>query len=121
MMQDRIHALLAATSIYRCWRYAVLNYATLWFVVPTHLKTLGQVYLQRSCNASLLIVFDADAWGACSTHQATVSLLPHMQRVKKVRLFASSQVLNEIFTLGLYCTRVEDVSLEIVPAPTDEE
>lgn len=55
------------------------------------------------------------------THQATVSLLPHMQRVKKVRLFASSQVLNEIFTLGLYCTRVEDVSLEIVPAPTDEE
>ena len=121
IMEDRITALLVATSVCRHWRYAVLDHATLWSVVPIHRKSLGQLYLQRSRNVPLSIVFYADAMRACSAHQATVSLLPHMQRVKKVQLFAPSQALNGIFsTLGLYGTCLEDIGLEIKPAPTDE-
>ena len=121
IMQDRIMALLVATSICRHWRYALLDHATLWSIVPIHCKSLGQLYLQRSRNVPLSIIFYADAKGPCSAHQATVSLLPHMQRVKKVQLFAPSQALNGILsTLGLYGTCLEDISLEIKPAPTRE-
>ena len=120
-MEDRVEALRVATSVCRRWRYAVLDHATLWSVVPIYLKFLGPLYLQRSRNVPLSIVFYANGRSACSAHQATVSLLPHMQRVKKAQSFAPSQALNGIFsTLGLYGTSLEDIRLEINPAPTDE-
>jgi len=121
IMQERIKALRVATSICQYWRYAVLDHATLWSIVPIHRKTLGQLYLQRSGNAPLSIVFCADAQGACSAHQATVLLLPHMQRIKSVQFFASSQAINAIFSsFEVYGARLEGIGLEIKPAPTGE-
>lgn len=120
-MRGRIKALLVATSICQYWRYAVLDHATLWSVVPIHRKTLGPLYLQRSCNAPLSIVFNAEAQGACSAHQAVVLLLPHVQRVKKVQFFAPSQALNEIFsTLDQYGAHLDEIGLEVMPAPVGE-
>ncbi|KAF9650272.1 hypothetical protein BDM02DRAFT_3127754 [Thelephora ganbajun] len=120
-MQDRINDLLIATSICRYWRYAVLDHATLWSVVPVYRKTLGPLFLQRSRNVPLSIVFYADAPGACSAHQATVSLLPHIQRVRGVQLFAPSLVVNGIFsTLELYGINLDEIGLEINPPPSGE-
>ena len=121
IMQERIRALHIATSICQYWRYAVLDHATLWSIVPIHRKALGKLYLERTGNAPLSIVFCADAQGACSAHQATVSLLPHMQRIKNVQFFASSQAINAIFSsLEQYGTPLEGIGLEIKPAPTSE-
>ena len=50
---DHIEALLEATSICRHWRYAVLDDAILWSLVPAHLKALGPLFLQRSRNMPL--------------------------------------------------------------------
>ena len=56
-IEERISALLAVTRICRYWRYAALDDALLWSVVPVYRKILGPLFLQRSRDAPLSIVF----------------------------------------------------------------
>ena len=121
LMQEHIRALLIATSICRYWRCVALNDVTLWSVVPIYHKTLGPLCLERSCGAPLSVVFYADATGACSSHEATVSLPPHIQRIKELQLSTHTQALNGIFSaLELDGGRLEGINLEIKPTPTEE-
>lgn len=121
-IEDRVKSLLTATSICRYWRYAVLDNAALWSVVPAYRKTLGPLFLQRSRNVPLSIVFYADAPRRCSAHQATVSLLPHIQRVRNSQFFAPPQALNEMFfTLERFGTHLDEIGIEIKSPPTGGE
>ena len=106
-IQDRISALLGATSICRYWRCAVLDDASLWSVVPAHLKNLGPLFLQRC----------PDARRSCSAHQATVSLLPYTQRIKRAELFASTQASDVVFSaLDRYGTCLDEIGMFSFPS-----
>ena len=124
LIQKRLEVLLTATSICRYWRHAAIDHATLWSVVPIDRKSLGELFLQRSRNAPLLITFEVNTRRCCPAHQAMVLLLPHMQRVKKVQFRAPAPVLNDIFsTLNLYGNgaQLEEISIKVDQSPGDEK
>jgi len=124
LTQKRLEVLLTATSICRYWRYAALDHATLWSVVPIDRKSLGGLFLQRSRDTPLFITFEVNTRRCCPAHQAMVLLLPHMQRVKKVQLRASAPVLDDIFsTLNLYGNgaQLEEISVKVDQFPGDEK
>lgn len=115
LMEERLEVLLTATSICQYWRYAALDHATLWSVVPVDRKRLGELFLQRSRNAPLSITFVANP-GSCSPHQAMVLLLPHVQRVRKVQLRAPIPPLTEFLSaLNLYLNgaQLEEISIKV--------
>lgn len=123
-IQERLNALLTATSICRYWRYAALDHATLWSVVPIDRKTLGVLFLQRSRDAPLLIAFEVNTRKCCPAHQAMVSLLPHMQRVKKFQVRAPIPVLNEVLsTLNRFGRggQLEEMNVRVDECPSDVE
>ena len=97
-MQKRLNVLFTATSICRYWRYAAVDHATLWSVVPMDHRYLGELFLQRSRNAPLSVTFEAKTRKCYPAHQAIVSLLPHIQRIEKVHFCASGTVLDEVFS-----------------------
>jgi len=97
-MQERLDALLTATGICRYWRHAALDHATLWSVVPMDHKSLGELFLQRSRNAPLLVTYGMKTRNRCPAHQAMASLLPYMHRVESVHLRAPVVVVNEVFS-----------------------
>jgi len=122
-VKKRLNVLLIATSICRYWRYAALDHATLWSIVPIDRRSLGGLFLQRSRNASLSIIFEVNTRRCCPAHQAMVLLLPHMQRVKKVQFRAPAPVLNEIFTtLNSYIrgAQLEEISVRVDEFPGDK-
>lgn len=96
-VRERLDVLLTVTGICRYWRRAALDHATLWSVVPVDYCNLGELFLRRSRNASLTVIFEATIGKSSRAHQAMISLLPHMQRVEKVHFRASAVVLDEIF------------------------
>ena len=95
-MRERLDVLLTVTGVCRYWRCAALDYATLWSIVPVDRQNLGELFLWRSRNAPLTVVFEA-VIKSSRAHQAMISLLPHMQRVEKIHFQASAGVLNEVF------------------------
>ena len=122
LIRKRLDALLKATRICRYWRHAALDHATLWSVVPIDRRSLGELFLQRSRNAPLLVTFEVKTRRCCPAHQAMVSLLPHMQRVKRVRFCAPAPVLNEIFsTLNSYMlgAQLEEINIRTDEYPGD--
>lgn len=123
LIRERLGVLLTATSICQYWRHAALDHATLWSIVPIDRRSLGELFLQRSRNAPLLIIFDVKTRRCCTAHQAMVSLLPHMQRAKKVRFCAPAPVLNGILsTLNSYMrgAQLEEISIRVDIFPSDE-
>ena len=122
-IRKRLEALSVATSICRYWRFAALDHAFLWSVVPMDCKNLAELYLQRSRNAPLFITLEEDQRRR-PVHQAMVSLLPHMQRVKKVQFHAPVPVLNEIFsTLNRFVSgaQLEEINIRVDGFPGDEK
>ena len=123
-IQKRLDVLLRVTSICRYWRYAIIDHATLWSIVPIDRRSLGEVFLQRSRNAPLSITFEVDTRRCCPAHQAMVSLLPHIRRVNKVQFRASAPVLNQIISgLKLYTfgPQLEEIKVRVDGPPNDEK
>lgn len=119
----RLDVLFKVTSICRYWRYAAIDHATLWSVIPIDHRSLGELFLQRSRDAPLSITYVVETRRCCPAHQAMVSLLPHMQRVKKVQFRAPAPALNEIFsTLNSYArgAQLEEVCIQAHDFPGDE-
>lgn len=123
-IKERLVVLSTATSICQYWRYAALEHASLWSIVPIDRKSVGELFLRRSRNAPLFITFEVNTWRCSPAHQAMVSLLPHMQRVKKVQLRAPAPVLDDIFsTLNRYGygAQLEEISIRADGSPSDEK
>ena len=121
-IQKRLNVLLKVTSICRYWRYALIDHATLWSVVPMDRRSLGEAFLQRSRDVSLLITFEINTRRCCPAHQAMVSLLPHIGRVKKVQFRAPAPVLNQIFSnFNVYTSgaQLEEVKVRVDGSPND--
>lgn len=123
-IQKRLDVLLKVTSICRYWRFAALDHATLWSVVPIDRRSLGEVFLQRSRNAPLLIAYEVNTRRCCPAHQAMVSLLPYMGRVKKIQFRAPAQVLNQIFSnFGAYTSgaQLDEIKIRVDGSPNGEK
>jgi hypothetical protein len=121
-VEGRIDALRSATSICRYWRYAALNDASLWSVIPAFKGYLRRQFLQRSRNMPLSVVFHSDAFKPCPAQKMTVSLLPHAQRIKNAMLAVPIRDLNMIFSaLERHGTRLDDILIHLRSPPTDEE
>jgi hypothetical protein len=123
-IQKRLDALLKATSICRYWRYAALDHATLWSVVPIDRRSLGEAFLQRSRNVSLLITFEVSTRRCSPAHKAIVSLLPHIGRVKRVQFHAPAPVLNQIFSsFNMYTSgaQLEEIKIRVDGSPNGEK
>lgn len=122
LIQERLNVLLKVTSICRYWRYAALDHATLWSTVPMDRRSLGEVFLRRSRSLPLLITYEVSTRRCCPAHQAMVSLLPHMQRVRKVQFRASAPVLDQIFSiLNLYTSgaQLEEIRIQVHGSPNN--
>lgn len=122
-IQKRLNFLLRVTSICRYWRYAAVDHATLWSVVPIDRRSLGEVFLQRSRNVPLLVTFEVNTRRCCPAHHAMVSLLPHIGRVRKVQFRAPAPVLNQIFSsLNVYTSgaQLEEIKIRVDGTPNDE-
>ena len=124
LILERLDALIKVTSISRYWRYAAFDHATLWSIVPIDRRSLGERFLQRSRNAPLLVTYEVNTRRCCPAHYAMVSLLPHIQRVKKVQLRATAPVLNQIFSgLNTYSRKaqLEEIRIQVEGSPNDEQ
>lgn len=123
-IQKRLDVLLTATSICRYWRYAALDHATLWSVIPIDRRSLGERFLERSRNVSLTVTFEVKTRRCCPAHQAMVSLLPHVQRVEKVHLRAPAAVLNEIlstFNRFMHGAQLKEIGVQAEEFSGDEK
>lgn len=123
-IQKRLDVLLKFTSICRYWRYAAFDHATLWSVVPIDRRSLGEAFLQRSRNTPLLVTFEVNTRRCCPAHQAIVSLLPYIGRVRKVQFRAPAPVLNQIFSsLNVYTSgaQLEEIKIRVDGSPNYEK
>ena len=123
-VQKRLDVLLKVTSICRYWRYAALDHATLWSIVPIDRRSLGEVFLQRSRNIPLLVTFEVNTRRCSPAHQAMASLLPHIGRVKKIQFLAPAPVLNQIFSsfnLDTSGAQLEEIKIRVDGSPNDEK